>query len=288
MPEIKPQKVSNNFPILFTLIFIPILFIFGTLFIFIIVNTNNRPDITLTLLEPKSLSKETASFSVTITGDQNRIVEKGFVYDTNPEPSLSSRDTNVSPITGLFWGGSYTGSDSTVLLTGNETTATVNNLYTTSAYYVRAYVKTSSGIIYSNELSFLPGKDKPTSFIYSNSYPVNTPQDRDSKRIVDVNYLLDSLIKLNQENPQLLNTARLRQSIRQNLTLSDKASCTFSLAKQPLYITLPNNGMTIPVDPQTKSTDCSDYTITIERDNSITVEAPNAETTAISVRSDRL
>lgn len=287
MAEIKTQKVSNNFPILFALIFIPILFIFGTLFVFIIVNTNNRPDITLTLLEPKSLSKETASFSVTITGDQNRIVEKGFVYDTNPEPSLSSRDTNVSPITGLFWGGSYTGSDSTVLLTGNETTATVNNLYTTSAYYVRAYAKTSSGIVYSNELSFLPNKDKPVSLIYSNPYPINTPQDRDSKRIVDVNYLLDSLTKLNKENPQLLNTAQLRKSIPQNLTFSNNTSCTFSQIKQPLYITLPDNGMIIPVDPQTKSKDCSDYTMTIEQDNSITIAAPNAEVTFISVNSNR-
>lgn len=286
MAEIKPQKVSNNFPILFTLIFVPILFIFGTLFVFIIVNTNNRPDITLTLLEPKSLSKETASFSVTITGDQNRIVEKGFVYDTNPEPSLNSSNNSVSPITGLFFGGSYTSSDSTVPLTGNETTATVNNLYTTAAYYVRAYAKTSSGIIYSNELSFLPGKDKPTSFIYSNPYPVNTPQDRDSKRIVDVNYLLDSLTILNQDNPQLLNEARLRRTTPFNLTLAQNVSCTFSQVQQPLYITLPDNGMTIPVDPQTQSKDCSDYTITINQDNSITIEAPNAEGPFISVGSN--
>jgi hypothetical protein len=161
MAAVKPKSSSNNLPIVIILILVPIFFIFGTFLIFILVNSRNRisdQDIKVTLLEIKSYTQNEAIFALTISGDQSKIIEKGFVYDTNPEPALEPRNTNTYPITEIF-GGNYNNYSRKAVLIGDETVIPIYDLYDSSRIYVRAYVKTQNNTIYSKELSFIPGKD---------------------------------------------------------------------------------------------------------------------------------
>ncbi len=161
MAAVKPKSSSNNLPIVIALILIPVFFVFAILLVFILINTRNKisdKDLTVTILEPKSLTQNEAIFALTISGDQSKIIEKGFVYDTNPEPTLEPRNTNTSPITEIF-GGNYNNNSRKAVLIGDETVIPIYDLYDSSRIYVRAYVKTQNNTIYSKELSFIPGKD---------------------------------------------------------------------------------------------------------------------------------
>ena len=163
MATVKPKGSSNNLPIVITLILIPVFFIFSVFLIFILVNSRNKidnKDIVVTLLEPKSLTRNEAIFALTTSGDQSKIIEKGFVYDTNPEPSLEPKKTNTSPLTEIFGSNYNTSSSRKAVLIGDETVIPIYDLYDSSRIYVRAYVKTQNNAIYSKELSFIPGEDE--------------------------------------------------------------------------------------------------------------------------------
>lgn len=291
MATVKPKSSSNNLPIVIALILVPIFFIFGIFLIFILVNSRNKidnKDIIITLLEPKSYTGESAEFSLTISGDQSKIIEKGFVYDNNPEPSLQSRNTNTTPFTEIFGGSSYIDSDESVVLSDNETKATANNLYGEGTYFVRAYAKISSGFIYSNELSFVVGKDK-VELPYNESPSAGTsPQSRDAKRLADANSILDAILRLKDKNPQAIPSYPKLSPTPQNLRIGGDTPCTYSIiqgAETSLSNSLKKIGYNIPADPQSRSVACSDYGIALESNQTITITAPNAEISVVKVNS---
>ena len=291
MAAVKSKSSSNNLPIVIILIFVPIFFVFSVFLIFVLVNSQNKinnKDITVTLLEIKSYTSESAEFSLRIDGDQSKIIEKGFVYDNNPEPSLQDKSTPTTPLTEIFGGSSYIEADQSVVLSGAETKTTANNLYRDDTYFVRAYARTSSGFIYSNELSFLVGKDKVAIPYYESPSAGTTPQSRDARRLADVNSILNAILILKDQNPQAIPSYPKLSPTPQNLRIDGETPCTYSIlqgAETSLSGSLKKIGYTIPTDPQSRSVACSDYGIALESNQSITITAPNAEVSVVKVNS---
>ncbi len=291
MATVKPKSLSNNLPIVITLILVPIFFIFSTFLIFILVNSRNRisdQDIKVSLLEIKSYTSESAEFSLRVDGDQSKIIEKGFVYDTNPEPSLQTKSTTTTPFTEIFGGSSYIETDQSVILSGDETKTTANNLYRDDTYFVRAYARTSSGFIYSNELSFVVGKDKVATSYYESPSAGTTPQSRDARRLADANSILNAILTLKDQNPKAIPSYPKLSPTPQNLRIGGETPCTYSIlqnAETSLTNSLKKIGYTIPEDPQSRSVGCSDYGIALESNQTITITAPNAEISVVKVNS---
>lgn len=275
----KKTSKSNNLPIVMALIIIPILFVFGTMIVIAMVMTSNKPDIKLTLSEPTWITDNSTTFSVNIEGDKDKIQKKGFVYSTSSNPELKSKNNNSSPFYNLF-NGYYNYSDFTgtyVEISEDKNNATATNLIPETKYYVRAYAITGSGINYSNELSFTT-KQRGSSA-------------NDDIRRSDVNFILNGLIDLRRQRPDIFNS---RNGLAKNIRTSGFGDCSSSTIRDSdsvLYVELVKYigaekiEYYVPEDPNSKSLGCSDYGVFVNS-NSITVTAPNAEYGPISVSSN--
>jgi hypothetical protein len=268
----KKTSKSNNTPLVLALIIVPVLFIFGTMMIIAIVMTSNRPNINLTLVEPTNITDRSASFSVNIEGDKDKIQRKGFVYGTSTNPELKSRTNSSNPFYELFNGYNYSELTGTYIeISEDKNNAIADNLLPETKYYVRAYAMTGSGITYSNELSFTT-KEKTSS------------ADDDIRRR-DVNFILNGLIDLRRQRPDIFNS---RNVFTKNIRTSGFGDCSSSTIRDSdsvLYVELERIGYYVPEDPNSKSFGCSDYGVFVNSDN-ITVTAPNAEFGPISVYSN--
>jgi len=269
----KKTSKSNNTPVVLALIIIPILFIFGTMMTIAIIMTNNRPTINLTLVEPNNITDRSANFSVNIEGDKDKVQSKGFVYGTASNPELKSRTNNSNPFYNLFNDYSYSELTGTyVEMSEDKNNATATDLLPETKYYVRAYAMTGAGIIYSNELSFATKK--------------RVSSANDDIRRSDVNFILDSVINLKRDRPDIFNN---RNWLAKNIRISGYGDCYSSSIRDAdslLYFELVERlGYSLPTDPNAKSSGCSDYGITVISDN-IIITAPNAEYGLISVSSN--
>lgn len=290
----KPSR-SNSLPIVLALIIVPVLFVFGTMMIIAIIMTNNRPTINLTLAEPTNITDESANFSVTIEGDKDKIQSKGFVYGTSTNPELKSRTNNSNPFYDLFNDYRYSELTGTyVEMSEDKNNAIANDLLPETKYYVRAYAITGAGITYSNELSFTTKENyaEIPKRIYYESQPIGTtPESRDDKRKKDVNAILDATLKLKARNPEKIPSYPQLSPVPKNLRIGgvfENTPCTYSDIQDDeieLSNSLKDFGFSIPQDPQFKSVDCTDYSITLEPNKTITVSAPNAEISVIKVNS---
>jgi len=272
----KKTSKSNNTPLVLALIIIPVLFIFGTMIIIAMVMTTNRPNIKITVSEASNIKDETATLTLTIEGDKDKINEKGFVYGTAPNPKFETNSRRSNPFNELFNGygyNSYRNLLGTYLeLDSNENTGTIDDLYPDTKYYVRAYAITRAGIVYSNEVSFSTQK-------YSPNYSI-----ADDLRRRDVNNILDEVLILRDIRPDIFNN---RNGLAKNMRVKGSGICSFSTVKESdtiLYGELAKIGYILPADPNPQSDGCSDYGISINN-NIITITAPNAEYGPISVSS---
>lgn len=269
----KKTSKFNNAPLVLALIIIPILFILGTMMTIAIIMTNNRPTINLNLVEPNNITDRSANFSVNIEGDKDKIQSKGFVYGTSSNPELKSRTNNSNPFYDLFNDYRYSELTGTYIeMSKDKNNAIADDLLPETKYYVRAYAMTGAGITYSNELSFTT-KEKASS------------SDDDIRRR-DVNFILNGLISLRIDRPDIFNNRNgLAKNIRTSgFGLGDCSSSTIRDSDSVLYIELERIGYDVPEDPNSQSFGCSDYGVFVSSDN-ITVTAPNAEFGPISVSS---
>lgn len=267
----KPSK-SNSLPVVLAIIIVPVLFIFGTMMIIAIVMTTNRPTIKLTLSEATNITDSSANFSVNIEGDKDKIQSKGFVYGTASNPEIKSRTNNSNPFSDLFNGYNYSEITGTyVEMSEDKNNAIADDLLPETKYYVRAYAMTGAGITYSNELSFMT-KEKASSV------------DDDIRRR-DVNLILNGLIDLRRQRPDIFNS---RNGLAKNIRTSGFGDCSSSTIRDSdsvLYVELEKLGYYVPEDPNSKSFGCSDYGVFVNYNN-ITVTAPNAEFGPISAYSN--
>ena len=274
----KKSYKSNNLPIVIALILIPVLFIFGTMLIVGIVMTANRPNIKLTTSEARNITSSQATFSLSIEGDSNKVNERGFVYGTNPDPKFETNSSSSNPFYDMFTGynyNSYRDSRTYIELGPNTNTGEITNLYPETKYYVRAYIMTTSGVIYGNEVSFNTKR-------YTSEYTTNN-----DIRIQDVNYILDGMKSLRDSRPDIFN--KIRNGLAKNMRIDGYGSCDSSIVRESdtiLYSELANIGYILPADPNPKSYGCSDYSISVSSNNIITITAPNADDSPISVSSD--
>lgn len=293
----KPSK-SNNTPIVIALILIPVLFIFGTMLIVGIVMTANRTDLKLTISEASSIKSSQATFSLSIEGDSNKINEKGFVYGTATNPELQTSSSSSNPVFDLFNSydyGSYRTIGNYVKLDKTSNTASITDLLPETKYYVRAYAMTDYGIIYSNEVSFKTlsfNESNKLNNSFNNNLPKDsTPESRDEKRRADVNLILDAILKIKAQNPEKIPSYPQLSPIPKNLRIGgvfENTPCAYSDIQDDeilLSNTLSNSGFIIPEDPESKSVACTDYSITLESNKTITISAPNAEISVIKVNS---
>jgi hypothetical protein len=291
----KKSSKSNSLPVVLALIIVPVLFIFGTMMIIAIVMTTTRPTIKLTLSEATNITDSSANFSVNIEGDKDKIQSKGFVYGTASNPEIKSRTNNSNPFSDLF--NSYNYSEITgtyVEMSEDKNNAIADDLLPETKYYVRAYAMTGAGITYSNELSFMTKENyaEMPKRIYYESQPIGTtPESRDDKRQKDVNEILDAILKLKARNPKKIPSYPQLSPVPKNLRIGgifENTPCTYSDIQDDeieLSNSLKDFGFNIPQDPQFKSVACTDYSITLEPNKTITVSAPNAEISVIKVNS---
>jgi hypothetical protein len=264
---------SNNTPLVLALIIVPILFIFGTMIIIAMVMTTNKPNLKLTLSEPNNITASSAYFSVSIEGDKDKIQKKGFVYGTSNNTELKTYSGQTNPFYDLFNNYNYSNLTGTyVEMLEDQNSATATDLIPETKYYVRAYVVTGSGIIYSNELSFITKK--------------RVSSANDDIRRGDVNFILDLVINLKKDKPDIFNN---RNELAKNIRTSGYGDCyssTIRDADSLLYFELVERlGYSLPRDPNAKSDGCSDYSISMNSNN-IVITAPNAEYGPISVSSN--
>lgn len=264
---------SNNAPLVLALIIIPVIFVFGTMMVIAIIISNNRPVIKLNLSEPSDITPYSANLSVNIEGDKDKIQKKGFVYGTSTNPEIKTQSRVSNPIYDLFNNYNYSTFTGTyVELYDNDTIKTVGNLLPETKYYVRAYAITGAGITYSNEISFTTTK--------------KTSSISDDLRRRDVNFILDGVIKLKNQRPNIFYS---QNSLPKNIRISGIGYCNSSIVKDSdsfIYSELLRIGYTIPTDPNVKSNGCSDYSISIASNGIITIIAPNAENGPIEVSSN--
>ena len=270
----KPSK-SNSTPFVIALILIPILFIFGTMIVIAMFMTTNRPNIKITVSEASNIKSDSATLTLSIEGDRDKINEKGFVYGTAPDPKFETRSSSSNPFYEIFNGysyDSYRNIGTYLELDTTTNTGTIDDLYPDTKYYVRAYAITRSGVVYSNEVSFDTTK-------YIDDF--NTEDDLRRK---DVNNILDEVLRLRDIRPDILNN---RNGLAKNMRINGDGDCNFSTIREPdtvLYGELAKIGYILPADPNPQSDGCSDYGISINN-NIITITAPNAESGPISVSS---
>lgn len=294
----KKSSKSNNTPLVIALILIPVLFIFGTMLIVGIVLTTNRPDIKLTVSEATNIKSDQATFNLSVEGDSNKINEKGFVYGTASNPEIQTRVSNSNPIYEIFTGysyDSYRNVGNYIELDKNGNVGIIDDLAPETKYYVRAYAMTDYGTIYGNEVSFSTLNFNKTNSLnnsYDNSLPKDsTPESRDAKRRADVNLILDAILKLKSQNPEKIPSYPQLSPVPKNLRIGEvfeNTPCTYSDIQDDeilLSNALKSSGFNIPQDPQFKSVACTDYSITLEPNKTITISAPNAEISVIKVNS---
>ena len=196
------------------------------------------------------------------------------MYGTASNPEIKSRTNNSNPFSDLFNGYNYSEITGTyVEMSEDKNNAIADDLLPETKYYVRAYAITGYGTTYSNEMSFMT-KDWGTNF-----------QDDDVRRRGDVRLILNGLISLRRERPDIFNN---ENGVYKNIRTSGYEDCYSSTIKgsdSVLYFELESIGYYVPEDPMSKTYGCSDYAVSINSDN-ITVTAPNAEYGPISVSSD--
>jgi hypothetical protein len=271
----KPSK-SNNTPLVLALIIIPVLFIFGTMIVIAMVMTTNRPNIKITVSEASNIKSDSATLTLSIEGDRDKINEKGFVYGTAPDPKFETRSGSSNPFYEIFNGynyNSYRNLGTYLELDTTTNTGKIDDLYPETKYYVRAYAVTRSGVTYSNEVSFSTTKDSPSYSVF------------DDLRKRDVEDILDEVLRLKNIRPDIFNN---RNGLAKNIRINGTGDCNFSTIREPdtvLYGELAKIGYILPADPNPQSDGCSDYGISLNN-NIITITAPNAEYGPISVSSD--
>jgi len=153
--------------------------------------------------------------------------EVGFVYSTSPNPIYDAED--VSKIIGTV-----------VNWISYGFTATVDDLASDTEYFMKAYIKNSAGIAYSNEVSFTT--DKKVSVleqIITNLLVAPNPTDASTTVSVDLETAGNLTVTLNNMLGQEL------FEIHNGFTSAGEFTKTFSLKELPIgvyYLKIVHNG----------------------------------------------
>jgi uncharacterized protein (TIGR02145 family) len=121
----------------------------------VFVNVPTTQILVLSTTLASNITKTTATCGGSITSDSVKVLSRGVCYGIATNPTLTGSKTSDGTGVGNF-------------------TSNLTGLIPTTTYYVRAYITTSAGIAYGNEVTFKTDREIPTTITDADGNVYNT------------------------------------------------------------------------------------------------------------------